>query len=281
MPASALDLALRLTLLDLLLAPIGDWRIRPLVLGLAGAGLLLPALLRRPALWLALAVLAGVRVALDWPLSDNHAYLLGYWCLAISLALWVDDSEQALRQSARLLIGFAFVFATLWKVGLSPDYLDGTFFRVTLLLDGRFEDATLLLGRVTPELLDEFRVALEQHLDGAMPGLLGIPVEPPRFRQLAWLATLWTTGIEAAVALVFLWPLGGRLARVRDGLLLLFCATTYLIAPVYGFAWLLLAMGAAQCEPERRTARVLYVAAFGLVLLYREIPWARLLGVAQ
>ena len=37
-----IDLALRLTLLDLLLRPIGDWRIRPGILALAGAGLLIP-----------------------------------------------------------------------------------------------------------------------------------------------------------------------------------------------------------------------------------------------
>jgi len=47
----ALDLALRLTLLDLLLAPVGDWSVRPFTLAIAGAGLLLPGLHRSRAEW--------------------------------------------------------------------------------------------------------------------------------------------------------------------------------------------------------------------------------------
>ena len=45
-----------------------------------------------------------------------------------------------------------------------------------------------------------------------------------------------------------------------------------------GFGWLLIAMGVAQCEPEQRGTRVLYLGAFALVLFYREIPWALLLA---
>ena len=63
----AVDLALRLTLLDLLLRPIGPWGIRPALLALAGAGLLVPGWLRRPALWFALAGLTAARFVTDWP----------------------------------------------------------------------------------------------------------------------------------------------------------------------------------------------------------------------
>ena len=51
--ADPVELALRLTLLDLLLRPVGGWAIRPLALGLAAAGLLFPGRLRGPGLWLA------------------------------------------------------------------------------------------------------------------------------------------------------------------------------------------------------------------------------------
>ena len=33
------------------------------------------------------ALLAAARIVAVWPLSDNHIYLLAYWCLAIGLAL--------------------------------------------------------------------------------------------------------------------------------------------------------------------------------------------------
>ena len=59
--------------------------------------------------------------------------------------------------------------------------------------------------------------------------------------------------------------------------LLLFCATTFAVAPVAGFGWLLMVMGVAQCERERKNMRSLYLATFSLILIYREIPWASLL----
>jgi hypothetical protein len=135
----AVDLALRLTLLDLLLRPVGDWMLRPLILGLAAIPLLRPRWLGQPLLWLALAGLTGTRAVLDWPLADNHAYLLAYWCLAASLALMARDADRALAFNGRLLIGLVFLFACIWKFALSGDYLDGTFFQVTLLTDPRFE----------------------------------------------------------------------------------------------------------------------------------------------
>ncbi len=274
--ASAFDLALRLTLLDLLLRPVGDWSVRPFVLALAAAGLLVPGWLRRPGLWLLLTALTTLRVTLDWPLADNHAYLLGYWCLAVTLSLLLRNSEASLARNGRCLIGLVFAFATLAKL-LSPDYLDATFFRVTLLTDPRFEAASLLLGGLTPEGLEEQRALLEQHVDGPAPTSPEAPPRPPRFETLARIATVGTLVLEAAVAVAFLWPPGRGPSRARHAVLLLFCVTTYALATVAGFGWLLLAMGVAQCEPERRGTRLLYLAAYALILGYREIPWASLL----
>ena len=64
------DLALRLTLLTLLLRQIGTGMLRPLILGLAVLGLLLPNWLRPPELWGALTILTGLRVVFDWSLAD-------------------------------------------------------------------------------------------------------------------------------------------------------------------------------------------------------------------
>jgi hypothetical protein len=274
--ASPVDLALRLTLLDLLLRPIGDWTLRPFLLALAAAGLLLPGALRRPGLWWLLTVFTGLRVVLDYPLPDNHAYLLSYWCLAIALALMVEDTEAYLAHNGRWLIGLVMAFATLWKGVLSPDYMDGTFFRVTLLADPRFEDLTRLVGGLPPDLIDSHREALQRHADAG--GLAAGPLEPARFVLLARVMTLWTVAIEGLLAAAFLWPPAKGLARVRDACLLLFCATTYAVATVEGFGWLLIAMGIAQCAPEHRTTRTLYLAAFALILFYREVPWLTLLA---
>jgi hypothetical protein len=264
-----LVLGLRLTLLDLLLRPIGGPWIRPLSLALAALGLLVPVLLERPGLWLALAALAAARVVGGWPLADNHAYLLGYWCLAAWIALRDAGARASLAWNARLLVGLAFAFATLWKVGLSDDFLDGRFFRAAFVIDQRFEGVARGVGGLEPEQLAELRAFVGVPVAGELPPLPDAPAESPRLRTVARGAALWTAAIEAAVALAFLLP-ARALATMRDPLLLLFCATTYAVAPVEGFAWLLLAMGAAQSDPGRLALRLAYVATFGLVLVYRH-----------
>jgi hypothetical protein len=260
-----MSLALRLTLLLLLLRPLGAGWLRPAILAFAVAGLVVPGALRHRALWLALAGLAAWRVVSGWPLADNHAYLLAYWCLAIALSRSAPDPERALAWNGRVLVGLAFAFAVLWKL-LSPDYLDGRFFRVTLVEDRRLERVATALGGIEPGALAARREFVAQHVDGAGLADVAAP-EPPRLRRLALAATRLTLALEAAVAVAFLAPLG-RGAWLRHALLLLFCATTYAVAPVAGFGWLLLAMGVAQCEPGARRLRLAYVGAFTLLVLY-------------
>ena len=120
------ELAAKLTLLTLLLSPVGNWFIRPFVLGLCVVGLFISGMWRSPSLWAALALLTGIRFYIDWPLADNHAYLLSYWCLAFAVAAWLDN-KAVLIQNARYLIGLSFAFAALQK-WISPDYVNGVFF---------------------------------------------------------------------------------------------------------------------------------------------------------
>lgn len=270
----AIDLALRLTLLDLLLRPVGSWAIRPFILGLAAAALLRPRWLHQPLLWLALAVLAGTRVALDWPLADNHAYLLSYWCLAAALALMAQDAERPLAFNGRLLVGLVFLFACVWKFVVSDNYLDGTFFEVTLLTDPRFEGFSQVAGGLDAQTYQDLSEFVGQHRDAGPPLDTNGIVLPPRFEFLALAATGWNLFINAALALAFLWPGGRAIDPTRHALLLVYCTITYAIATVDGFGWLLLAMGAAQCSVEQRRTRLAYVAVFILIIFYREVPWA-------
>ena len=120
-----------------------------------------PRALRTPAVWAAVAALVAVRIADDWPLADNHIYLLAYWALAIALALRALDVSATLAATmSRWLLGLAFAFAVLWKALLSPDFLDGRFFRVTLLTDPRFAEAALLIGGLSEADLEANRRAL-------------------------------------------------------------------------------------------------------------------------
>ncbi|MBI3800620.1 MAG: hypothetical protein HY268_27035 [Deltaproteobacteria bacterium] len=274
---NAVNLALRLTLLEILLRPIGNWFLQPIFLGIAALGVALPRQIRWLPLWIALFVLAALRVLLNWPMADNHAYLLCYWCLAVSLALVSRDPPLCLALNGRLLIGWAFAFATLWKV-LSPDYLDGRFFRVTLLTDQRLAGFVQLVGGLTPDVLESLREVLTQHVDGQAFTVLTTPAEPTRFLWLAHGMTWWTVILEGAIAVAFLWFVNQGISKVRDVLLITFCVTTYAVTPVEGFGWLLIAMGVAQCDPARRKTRLGYLAVFGLILFYREVPWVEWLS---
>jgi len=250
--------------------------VRPAILAVAVLMIVSPAMLRSAWAWSAIAAMVAVRIADDWPLADNHVYLLGYWAFAIALSLRTLDGEAALAFSSRWLVGLAFVFAVLWKAMLSPDFLDGRFFRVTLLTDPRFGGAAQLIGGLTPGQLETNRKALQLLPAGAE--LLGPPavVEPAPLRLLAMAATWGIVALESAVALAMLLPASTVGSSLRHVALLLFCGTTYLFAPVAGFGWLLLAMGAGQLDDTQVGFRRAYVAAFLVVIFYGEIPWAEL-----
>lgn len=268
-----LEAAALATLLAFLLAPIGSWAVRPATVTLAGLALVAPTLRNAASTWAALAFLAALRVALDWPMSDNHAYLLALWCASIAWAVRGPRPAFELASNARWLIAAVFVMATLQKC-LSPDYLDGTFFRVLFLTDARFEDLAIVLG-IDFDRLDAARSLLEAP-PPPIPGaeaLAGSGVERTEaFDRAASFATAWTLAIEAAVAAAFLLPTR-IVGRVRDATLLAFVITTYALATVEGFGWLLLAMGFAQCPADRLRTRRAYLVAYVLLLVYREVPW--------
>jgi hypothetical protein len=276
-PTGPIDIALRLTLVELLLRPMGPWFVRAPLLLLSTLGLVAGAWLRAPALWMALAALVAARLVVEWPLPDNHIYLLAYWCLGVGIGLRFADPARLLGRTSRLLLGLVFAFAVLWKAGLSPDYRDGRFFAVTLLTDDRFSEAVQLFGGLSDAQLRENREYLTPLPEGAE--LLEPPVLhiPGRFRALVHVATWGTLAIEALAAGLWLAPLTRRgLLVARHGVVLLFCLTTYAFAPVAGFGWLVLVLGLGTCLAADRWLRATYVATYGVVLLYAEVPWAAL-----
>lgn len=265
---------LRLFLLGLLLRPIGPWWVRGPLLALAVVGLVDRRTLSRPVLWSAVTALLTARVIADWPLPDNHSYLLAYVALAVFLAGAASDPRPVLAPAFRWLVAATFACAALWKCLLAPDYLDGRFFTVTLITDERFAAPVQLLTGLGEAELEANRRAFDPLPAGARlaepPDFYG----PPSFRWLVRAMTWGGLGLELALALVFLLGAG---ARWRHPLLLAFCGLTYALAPVAGFGWVLLVLGLGQCPADRRGTRGMYLATFVIVLLYAEVPWAELL----
>jgi hypothetical protein len=270
-------LALQLTAIVILLQPVSVWYLRPVLLSLAIVGLVFPAVLRVPAVWGTFALLFLAWVVREWPRGDNHHYLFFYWVLAIFLALTVARPDRQLAASARWLVVAVFLWATVWKAVLSPDYMDGRFYRVRLLTDPRFASTVQLVGGMTEAELESAGAYLEPPPFGEPRSAPPVLVEPPSVVRLATFLTWATVLLEGLVAAVFLLPWGRWTPAVRHGTLLGFCAAAYAIAPVAGFGWLLCAMGVSQVPAERRLLRAVYVAVFLLLRFYMDIPWGRLL----
>jgi hypothetical protein len=260
-----------MTAVLLLLRPQGPPVVQVAQVGIAALALLGPGLLVRADVWLSAAAVVLVRIAWDWPLADNHIYLLAYWCLAIGLALGAPDRTATLQASGRWLLAAAFTLAVVWKGVLSPDYTDGRFFRMTLIVDERFEDLVRVATGMTRAEIDRHRMALAPLGEGAELAPDDSLIEPEALGRLGRGLTWGGLILEAAIAAAFLAPLGPGRRWIRHALLVLFCITIYPIAPVAGFGWLLLAMGVVSAESGRW--RVAHVGAWLIVLAGTGLPW--------
>ena len=269
------EAAARLALMVMLLSSwvtTDDWAFKVPLRVLAIAGLLVPPWHMSRALWAGVATLMVARTLDNWWVQDNHIFLFTWWTIAMWAALSVRDSPDVLARSSRLLLGLCFFFATLWKGFLSPDFMSGDYFHYTFLTDVRFEEAARLLGGLDRAAFEHNRKAIGTLADGTAT------VDTLKLHGTAQLALLtqavtwWTAFIEGALAVTFLAPVASRLGRARHATLFAFAWTTYMVARVETFGWTLLVIGLAQCEPDRRLTKVLYVASVLLVMIYDYVP---------
>lgn len=261
--ADPLLLLLRASLLVLLINSNDDLLVLLALACVSAVALPQPRLLRHAALWAVLFAGVGARQFATWHTIDDHVIVTTYWCGAIALGLGARDPRRALAASARLLIGTLFAFAAGWKLR-SGQFVDGTFFRYTLLFDDRFSTVAQLIGDTSPTMLRTNVEAL-QSLDAmGQQGPISLH-EGPGNRLLAGVFTSWGILIECGVAAAFLLPLRERWAWLRHALLVAFAATTYLIVPIGGFGTLLMVLGAAQARAGMLRAAY-YLGGVGLIV---------------
>lgn len=211
-------------------------------------------------------------IGVDWARLDNHKYLLLYLCLSLAAVAANDGRPRLLADNARLLIGLAFALATCWKA-TSLDYLDGRFFTLALIEDSRFEGVARWVASASRSELLALRDSLAMVRQGGGAITLDIPIG---LRVVAMGLTAWTVAIEAVIALAFLAPTSWRVSAYRHILLLLFGLTTYAVAPVTGFGWVLMILGLAQCDRESAATRLAYVGVYVTIGLY-SAPWSEAL----
>lgn len=235
---------------------------------LMGVGLVVPLLVRRSRVyWLVVLTLFVVgRLGQSWAVLDNHEFLQIYWLAAIAASRFGARPDDVLRSAARWLVGLVFAFAVVWKL-LGPGFLDGSAMEFILVTDPRPADLVEAADLQPPGSASAHRAALDAWMDPTTEP------EPVTFTvggavaQLAPVLTWLTILLEAAVAVAFLAPLPQRWRWLRDATLLTFVASTYVLAPVIGFGWLLLAMGVVQSDLSAKLRNRLYVAGFAFVAL--------------
>lgn len=267
-----LDVSAALTLALLILLHVDDdWYVRSPIVVLCIAAFVRRSLYRTASFWFTVTVILAVKHYGTWYAMANHEYLINYWCLALGLSFLTPDPRKTIAVNARVLIGLAFGFATLWKV-ISKDFLDGTFFHFLLLTDGHFRYVAQTLGGLPSEMIRENHQAVVALYANSSP----IPTvqlhDSALIPMIAGFLTVWTLVLEGAIAVSFLAPVGKLVSRWRDALLLIFLVTTYLITPIVGFGWILATMGVAQCNATFRQGPLLYVAAFLVIELF-STPW--------
>lgn len=274
-----IDVVAGVTFAILLLSTEETWVIRVGVVSLAVAGIVDRRLLRSAAYWFAMLAVYVVGVSGLVVVIDNHEFLLGYWLLALALSRLLADPSSGLATSARLLIGFSFAFAVLWK-GLTPDYTSGNAFHSFLLFDPRFIGVgPALSGLSFAEATANYDVSRAVLAIGDADA--AVPVfDAPGVRRVALGMTWWTLAIEGLVAVCFLAPPRSFLGRARHVVLLAFLVTTYVLAPVMGYGWLLIALGVAQAPIEKhRPLLPAFAVAFVLVAVRGTAPIGRLVAL--
>jgi hypothetical protein len=271
-----------ITILILLTNSPDVWYLRtPLVL-LCILSLTYNTLREIPATWFLAFAMLATTIYLNWESSDNHKYVIAYWCLTLCCVFTVAESrrEQTLEIASRLLIGLAMFWATLWKA-MTPEYMNGTFFEYTLLADDRFAPFTELWGGISSTTLADNRELRSLLVHGYERGLEIVQTtlqSNSRVSFMAQVLTWWTVLIEGWLAAIFFIPDSKNVARLRNASLLLFAITTYSVATVRGFGWMLMLLGLAQCSERDKAWRAWYLAIFLLIQIF-TLPTSEVLAL--
>lgn len=267
-------LTLKLTVIFLLLHDYSNEDLRGLsiLIILIGVMMLLhEKLLFSRVLWICYFVIMAVVIICFVSSMDNHKYLIAYWTLACALAIGTDRTHYVMSENARGLIGLAFLFALVWKI-LGGEYLDGSFFRGVMLIDDRFWLFTKSITGISADALESFDDLLA-YFEIFPAGTSYLAFAPTAVMQPYALAMSgWTLFIEGVIAVSFLVRREFFLTNLRNWFLVLFLATTYVLAPVSGFAMILCIMGLAQVPDHKKAWRLSYVFTFFILQLWEFVP---------
>lgn len=210
----------------------------------------------------------------------NHRHIFAYLSIGVLITLFLySNSLNALNflsVQAKNIIGICFLFATIGKF-LAPEFLDGSFFEFTNLIDPRFFGFTSNMAGIDMSSLLENGRNFERFLATEMPQQTVSLNSSQRLESVGLILSYWTIFIEGMTAISFVLPQRFLLSKYRDLFLVTFIITTYPIATVTGFALVLATMGFMQSLREGKMTGFswFYLLVYVLIPL-NYIPFAKL-----
>lgn len=249
---------LRLTLLALLFYGGMPSNLLKALLGiLCGTMIIYTPLTGSRFMWVCITSVVTFYNAFYWEIYSNYHYLLTYWCIACTLAVFSKEEDSVLKWNARVLIGLCFLFAATWKI-IGGEYFDGTLQHFLFLIDKRIDVFSSLLG------LENDALAQNRHLLSVLkenPAVgLGVTLNSStNVHYLSILSSYYTILIESLIAVSFLSFHVRFLEKARDTLLIVFIVSVYFILPVPGFGFIVTLLGFAQSSPESRKINIAYL----------------------
>lgn len=219
------------------------------------------------AFWGIITLILLVSNSPDWYSIDNHIYLMIYWSFALTLTFYSSSPKTVLNNTASLLIGFCFLFATFWKM-ITPEYMNGTFFQYLLIGgDARFDSFALFLTNIDVDMINQNKNTFSYIKGMEYRGELETLHIPQSTVLLSTLLTWWTLLLEGLIAISFLVNKTSAIAKFKHYLLFIFILTTYPVAPVITFGLLLVCMGVASTKSNNILCFYI-TAAVLLIIIY-------------
>ncbi len=265
---SKIDFAIIFTLILLFFYTESSLKIDLIIKATAVVGLFFFRITKTFWFWLFVSVILIIGHSLIWYSIDNHKYLITWWTLALSLSFLINEYEWNIEFNGRILIGLCFLFATFWKV-ITPEYMDGSFFHYLLIGgDSRFIDFSVILTGVNPEVIEMNRNLMNEIKTLPWKEIEYSLESTHRSVIMAHFLTWWTIIIEGVIAISFLVKNGGYLYRYRDYILGVFILSTYTVASVIGFAWLIIAMGISQVDEKFSIQKKLWYLFLFIIMAF-------------
>lgn len=240
------------------------------------AALIWPSTLRSKAAWYVVGLAYLVAIAANWPPVDNHEYLMGYSAGLAFIANSLRPSlsaEYVLRTSATWLVVITMSLSVGQKIG-APDFLSGTFFEHAIATDVRFRVLARVSGLHSIDLdQNKQRMSDLRHERSTVVTL----ESTPSVTRLARILSAVDLALPTIIALTLALPTS-RIRAIGFLALSIFIGTTYLVAPVVGFGFVLCALGYAACdsaEPRENPWQQVFLGLL-ILLLLASTPWVNL-----